>query len=83
MPRACLGLVIFAVPRTRLPAAALGPLNAGSAVWVVPWLLGLLAIGCFGRCRSPNAIPKWWDLLRGAILAIVFSEVAENLALNA
>jgi len=83
IPRACLGLVIFAVPRTRLPAAALGPLNARSAVWIVPWLLGLVAIGYFGRCGSPNAIPNWWDLLLVAILAIAFYEVAEKLAVNA
>jgi hypothetical protein len=71
MPRACLGLVIFAVTRTRVPAAALGPLNVRSAVWIVPWLLGLLAIGHFGRRGSPNAIPNWWDLLLVAILAII------------
>ena len=83
IPRACLGLVIFAVPRTRRPAAALGPLNARSAVWIVPWLLGLVAIGYFGRCGSPNAIPNWWDLLLVATLAIAFYEVAEKLAVNA
>ena len=83
MPRAGLGLVIFAVPRTRLPAAALGPLNVRSAVWIVPSLLGLLAIGYLGRYGGPNAIPNWWDLLLVAMLAIVFYEVAEKLALNA
>jgi len=83
MPRACLGLVIFAVTRTRLPAAALGPLNVRSAVWIVPWLLELLAIGYFGRCGSPKAIPNWRDLLLVAILAIIFYEVAEKLVLNA
>jgi hypothetical protein len=52
-------------------------------VWIVPWLLGLVAIGYFGRCGSPNAIPNWWDLLLVAILAIAFYEVAEKLAVNA
>ena len=77
-----LGLVIFSVTRMRLPAAERGPLDARSALWIVPWLLGHIAIGYFGRYGGTNAIPNWWDLLLVAVFAMVIYEVAEKLALD-
>jgi amino acid transporter len=77
-----LGLVIFTVTRMRLPAAERGPLDARSALWIVPWLLGHIAIGYFGRYGGTNAIPNWWDLLLVAVFAMVMYEVAEKLALD-
>jgi amino acid transporter len=77
-----LGLGIFSVTRMRLPAAERGPLDARSALWIVPWLLGHIAIGYFGRYGGTNAIPNWWDLLLVAVFAMVIYEVAEKLALD-
>src|SRR5450756_2012988 len=77
-----LGLFIFSVTRMRLPAAERGPLDARSALWIVPWLLGHIAIGYFGRYGGTNAIPNWWDLLLVAVFAMVIYEVAEKLALD-
>ena len=77
-----LGLVIFSVTRMRLPAAERGPLDARSALWIVPWLLGHIAIGYFGRYGGTNAIPNWWDLLLVAVFAMVIYEAAEKLALD-
>jgi len=77
-----LGLAIFGVTRMRLPAAERGPLDVRSAIWIVPWLLGLVVIGYFGRYGGTNAIPNWWDLVLVAMFSIVIYEVAEKLALN-
>ena len=77
-----LGLAIFGVTRMRLDATERGPLDVRSAIWIVPWLLGLVAIGYFGRYGGTNAIPNWWDLVLVAVFSIVIYEVAEKLALN-
>jgi len=77
-----LGLAIFAVNRMRLPAADRGPLDARSAAWVWPWLIGMLVIGYFGRYGGSNAIPNWWDLVVVGVFAIVIYEFAEKLALD-
>jgi amino acid transporter len=76
------GLVIFGVTRMRLPAAERGPLDVRSASWIVPWLLGLVVIGYFGRYGGTNAIPNWWDLVLVSGFSIVIYEVAERLALD-
>jgi amino acid transporter len=77
-----LGLAIFGVTRMRLPATERGPLDVRSAIWIVPWLLGLVVIGYFGRYGGTYAIPNWWDLVLVAVFSIVIYEVAEKLALN-
>jgi amino acid transporter len=77
-----LGLAIFGVTRMRLPATERGPLDVRSAIWIMPWLLGLVVIGYFGRYGGTNAIPNWWDLVLVAVFSIVIYEVAEKLALN-
>ena len=77
-----LGLAIFGVTRRRLPATQRGPLDVRSAVWIAPWLLGLVVIGYFGRYGGTNAIPNWWDLVLVAVFSIVIYEIAEKLALN-
>jgi amino acid transporter len=76
------GLVIFGVTRMRTPAAQRGPLDARSAVWIAPWLLGLVVIGYFGRYGGRNTIPNWWDLVVVAVFAIVIYEFAEKVALD-
>jgi len=77
-----LGLAVFGVTRMRTPAPERGPLDVRSAMWILPWLLGLVAIGYFGRYGGTNAIPNWWDLVLVAVFSIVIYEIAEKLALN-
>jgi len=77
-----LGLVIFTVTRMRVAAAARVPLDLRAAVWIVPWLLGLVVIGYFGRYGGNNTIPNWWDLVVVAVFSIAIYEFAERLALN-
>src|SRR5450631_4533008 len=77
-----LGLAIFGVTRMRLPAAERGPLDVRSAIWIVPWLLGLVVIGYFGRYGGRNTIPNWWDLVVVTVFAIVIYEFAEKVALD-
>jgi len=77
-----LGLAIFGVTRMRLDATERGPLDVRSAIWIVPWLLGLVVIGYFGRYGGTNAIPNWWDLVLVSGFSIVIYEIAEKLALN-
>ena len=77
-----LGLVIFTVTRMRVAAAARVPLDLRAAVWIVPWLLGLVVIGYFGRYGGNNTIPNWWDLVVVAVFSIAIYEFAETVALN-
>jgi amino acid transporter len=77
-----LGLAIFGVTRMRLDATERGPLDVRSAIWIVPWLLGLVVIGYFGRYGGTNAIPNWWDLVLVSGFSIVIYEIAETLALT-
>jgi amino acid transporter len=64
-----LGLVIFTITRAGIPREQRPKLHWKSAMWVWPWLAGLIVIGAFGRYGGTNAIPNWWDLL----LVFVFS----------
>jgi len=77
-----LGLAIFGVTRMRLDATERSPLDVRSAIWIAPWLLGLVVIGYFGRYGGTNAIPNWWDLVLVSGFSIVIYEIAEKLALN-
>jgi amino acid transporter len=76
------GLVIFGVTRMRLPADERAPLYVRSAVWIAPWLLGLVVIGYFGRYGGNNTIPNWWDLALVTAFSLGIYEVAERLALT-
>jgi len=85
-----LGFIAFAIYQVRLPRARRTIIDPRAAVWVLPWLAGLLLLSWLGRYNgSPptvfgvtlaatNHLPNWWDL--GAIAA--FSLVIYYLAVH-
>lgn len=66
---ALLGFVVLALTRRGIPAAERSGLRAKSALWVWPWLGGMVLIGHLGRYGGTGVLPEWWDLA----LVIVFS----------
>ncbi|MFC9231509.1 APC family permease [Streptomyces decoyicus] len=66
---ALLGFVVLALTRRGIPAAERSGLRAKSALWVWPWLGGMVLIGRLGRYGGTGVLPEWWDL----VLVIVFS----------
>jgi amino acid transporter len=76
------GLIIFSATRMRLPAEDRAPLDPMAAIWVWPWLIGLVVIGYFGRYGGNNLLPNWWDLVVVVVFAVVMYEVAEKVAIS-
>jgi len=76
------GLIIFSITRMRLPASDRVPLDPRAAIWVWPWLIGLVVIGYFGRYGGKNLLPNWWDLVVVVVFALVMYEFAEKVALS-
>ncbi|MEV5126380.1 APC family permease [Streptomyces decoyicus] len=66
---ALLGFVVLALTRRGIPAAERSGLRAKSALWVWPWLGGMVLIGHLGRYGGTEVLPEWWDL----VVVIVFS----------
>ncbi|MGW7573067.1 APC family permease [Streptomyces sp. NPDC054765] len=75
---ALLGFAVLALTRRGVPAAERSGLRARSAVWVWPWLAGMILIGRFGRYGGTRALPAWWDL----VIVIVFSLVVHYTAVR-
>ncbi|WP_037603341.1 APC family permease [Streptacidiphilus rugosus] len=59
-----LGLTVFAGIRRLTPAEARTDLHWRSALWIAPWLGGMLLIGYLGRygTAARGILPNWWDL---------------------
>ncbi|MEY9956653.1 APC family permease [Streptacidiphilus sp. MAP5-52] len=57
-----LGLAVFALTRARLPRDQRPALRSRSALWVWPWLVGLMLLGAIGRYGGTNLLPDWWDM---------------------
>ncbi|MDX6312423.1 MAG: hypothetical protein QOF84_178 [Streptomyces sp.] len=77
------GLAVFALTRSRLPAAERPALHWRSAAWVWPWLAGMIVIGRFGRYGGgSNALGNWWDLLVVIVFSLAVYYVAVQLALT-
>jgi hypothetical protein len=67
-----LGFIAFAVYQSTLPAARRTVIDPRAALWVLPWLVGLLILSWLGRYNgSPptvfgvtllatNHLPNWW-----------------------
>ncbi|MGW2021408.1 APC family permease [Streptomyces decoyicus] len=66
---ALLGFVVLVLTRRGIPAAERSGLRAKSALWVWPWLGGMVLIGHLGRYGGTEVLPEWWDL----VVVIVFS----------
>ncbi len=70
-----IGVVFFAIAyfRGKLPAANLG---LKSAIWIVPYLSGLILISYLGAFGGKNIIPFGWDFLVIALFSIVILYLA-------
>jgi glycine/D-amino acid oxidase-like deaminating enzyme len=78
-----LGFIAFAIYQARLPAARRTVIDPRAALWVPPWLIGLLLLSWLGRYNgSPptvfgvtllatNHLPNWWDLAAIAAFSLV------------
>ena len=78
-----LGFIAFAIYQFRLPAARRTVIDPRAALWVLPWLPGLLILSWLGRYNgSPptvfgvtllatNHLPNWWDLATNAAFSLV------------
>ncbi|MEU5211750.1 APC family permease [Streptomyces sp. NPDC020742] len=66
---AALGFVVLALTRRGIPPEVRRALGWRGAVWIWPWLGGLVVIGRFGRYGGTGALPAWWDL----VIVVVFS----------
>jgi amino acid transporter len=78
-----LGFIVFAIYQVRLPKARRTILDIRAALWVLPWLAGVLLLSWLGRYNgSPprvfgvtllatNHLPSWWDLAAIAAFSLV------------
>jgi amino acid transporter len=78
-----LGLALFAATRRTVPAAERPALHPRSALWVWPWLGGLLLIGWLGRygTGATDILPDWWDLATVVAFSLAVYYGAVRLAL--
>jgi amino acid transporter len=84
------GFIIFGLYQLSLPAARRTILDARSALWVAPWLIGLLMLAWAGRydgspttvfgvtLLATNKLPNWVDLAVVAGWALVIYYWAVN-----
>ncbi|MGX7759821.1 APC family permease [Streptomyces angustmyceticus] len=78
---ALLGFLVLALTRRGIPAAERSGLRARSALWVWPWLGGMILIGRFGRYGGTRALPDWWDLALVIVFSLAIHYTAVRLAL--
>jgi amino acid transporter len=76
-----IGGVIFVAYRLLGDRARMPRLDLRSAIWLPPYLVGLLLISYFGRYDGRNSIPFWWDIgvVAAFALAIFVLAVAVRL----
>ena len=78
---AVLGLTYLTTHRPERP-----PLQVRSAIWVAPWLVGLLVLDGIGPAYVDSVrhvIPFWWDLGAVALFSVAIFYLAQLLALPA
>ncbi|MFI0716359.1 APC family permease [Streptomyces inhibens] len=78
---ALLGFAVLALTRRGIPAAERSGLRWRSAVWVLPWLGGMVLIAHFGRYGGTGALPSWWDLAIVIALSLAVHYTAVRLAI--
>ncbi|MCO6008686.1 APC family permease [Actinoallomurus purpureus] len=74
------GLGIFAVTRATSPQAERSALNWPAAMWVWPWLGGMILIGSLGRYGGLKVLPEWVDILTVAVFALAVYFFAVRIA---
>ncbi|MCX4639784.1 APC family permease [Streptomyces platensis] len=78
---ALLGFVFLALTRRGIPAAERSGLRARSALWVWPWLAGMILIGRLGRYGGTETLPDWWDLVIVVVFSLAIHYTAVHLAM--
>ncbi|MGX1853396.1 APC family permease [Streptomyces sp. NBC_01456] len=78
---ALLGFAVLALTRRGIPVAERSGLRARSAVWIWPWLGGMVLIGRLGRYGGIRALPAWWDLIIVIVFSLVIFYTAVRLAM--
>ena len=75
------GLILFGIGASRAGSDTLGMLR--SAVWIGPWILGMVIIGVAGRygAGSHSWLPEWIDLLVVIVFALVIFYWAVSLTM--
>ena len=71
-----IGFAVFAAyrmfgDRDRMPRLDLRP-----ALWLPPYLVGILLISYFGRYSGRNSIPFWWDIALVAVFSVAIFALA-------
>lgn len=56
-----MGLILFGIGAARAGSDTMSMLR--SAVWIGPWILGMVIIGALGRYGGHEVIPDWIDLV--------------------
>ncbi|HUK73100.1 MAG TPA: APC family permease [Streptosporangiaceae bacterium] len=87
-----IGFVVFGLYQVSLPAERRTIIDWRAAVWIIPWLAGLLIISWQGRYDAASVfgvnlvatkrLPNWWDLavLAAFSLAIYYWAVAVSMS---
>jgi hypothetical protein len=85
---AIVGAVVFGISYLSRPAPDRPTLDLRSAIWIVPWLVGLAVISCLGPFASPSTlvfglhhIPFGWDILVVAVFSLAVYYLAMSLRL--
>ena len=76
-----MGLILFGIGASRAGSDTMSMLR--SAVWIGPWILGMVIIGVAGRygAGSHSWLPEWIDLLVVIVFALVIFYWAVNLTM--
>ncbi|GAA4603747.1 APC family permease [Actinoallomurus liliacearum] len=76
------GLVIFAATRARTPRDERASLKWAAAMWVWPWLGGMILIGFLGRYGGVKVLPEWVDILTVAVFSLAVYHLAVRIAVS-
>ena len=76
-----LGLIIFGIGAARAGSDTMSMLR--SAVWIGPWILGMVIIGALGRYGGHEVIPDWIDLAVVIAFALVIFYWSTSLTMHA
>jgi len=75
-----LGLIIFGIGAARAGSDTMSMLR--SAVWIGPWILGMVIIGALGRYGGHEVIPDWIDLVVVIAFALVIFYWSTSLTMH-
>jgi amino acid transporter len=77
-----IGLVVFAVTRATTPPTERTSLNWAAAMWVWPWMGGMILIGFLGRYGGSKVLPEWVDIVTVAVFSLAVYVFAVRIAVS-